>query len=144
MNLSLVCRKNQLTCDRSDCGVHIDSVSIDSCSLGLICAEQWHPAVIPVNRVRRSMHCAWKFPWVSRKNQLTCDRSDCRVHIDSVSIVKCSLRPICAVQWRSTVILLNRIGRSLHSACRMPGLCRNKEVVISLVEYLKIWITCEK
>ena len=56
--------------DKSDCGVHINSVSIDSCSLRPICAEQWHPTVISLNRVGRSLHCAWKFPWVSRNKQV--------------------------------------------------------------------------
>ena len=55
---------------RNNCGVHNDTVNINLCSLRPICAEQWYPTVIPLNRVGRLLHCAWRFPWVSRNKQV--------------------------------------------------------------------------
>jgi hypothetical protein len=116
-----------LSVDRNDCRVHSVSVSIHLRSLRRICADQWYPVVIPLNRMYKLCICL---------------ENDCRVHSVSVSIHLRSLRRICADQWYPVVIPLNR----MYKLC----ICLEKYFIVPLnrVEpnlccrwYLGYWVS---
>jgi len=98
-----------LSVDRNDCRVHSVSVSIHLLSLRRICADQWYPVVIPLNRMYKLCICL---------------ENDCRVHNVSVSIHLRSLRRICADQWYPVVIPLKR----MYKLC----ICLEKYFIVPL------------